>query len=262
MVGYVDAELGGVLFVTEYGTEALLGVWAIPKHSIRCALYRILSLVHGLRGSPHVLSAKKDQTSYFKLEEYLLERSSSGPPAGASQSHLFYPIEKLEDLFQRIRNHYPGYIRTLEESMIEDILERVLIYNIHDAVEHQLSKWIWSQWMQKELDSLKMRLNSLPYSRWSSSQHASVILPREKWLTEHEKNGSKNNLGEIDPSVVENLMEEIGGEEVGQFADPEYRAFAQPIYDEIVRKFKPTGMQDIFEKMLPQMRPFCAGRTT
>jgi len=144
--------------------------------------------------------------------------------------------------------------------LLKDTLERALVCNARDPVERQLSEWVWCRWTQTKLDSLKARVNALPFW-YKDIIDKKDILPREKWLTEYAKYGYESNLEAVDISVVEKIMEEHGGEEVVQLADPEYRAFAQPIYEEIVREDNPTEMQVIFDKMLPRMREFHAGRT-
>ena len=70
----------------------------------------------------------------------------------------------------------------------------------------------------------------------------------------HEDYGAENCLQPVDHSVVGNLMEEIGGEDLIRFVDSEYSATAQSIFDNLgftVLTFE--NVWQVFSAMLPLM---------
>jgi hypothetical protein len=68
------------------------------------------------------------------------------------------------------------------------------------------------------------------------------------------KYGGQNCLQPVDVSVVQGLMNDIGGEELVQFVTPEYAACAQGIFDTLnIQRLGFENVWLVYSAMLPHM---------
>lgn len=78
------------------------------------------------------------------------------------------------------------------------------------------------------------------------SPHVAFTLP--------EKYGGENCLQPLDITVVQGLMEDLGGEELVQFVSPEYAAHAEEIFNSLrVEELTTANIWNVFTAMLPHM---------
>jgi hypothetical protein len=86
--------------------------------------------------------------------------------------------------------------------------------------------------IQQELDKLKVHFNCHKIRYDSTKQLPSGVLPNVAYSL-YENYGALNCLQPVDPDVVQNLMDEIGGEDIIQFVSIAYAAHAQEVFDSL-----------------------------
>jgi hypothetical protein len=70
----------------------------------------------------------------------------------------------------------------------------------------------------------------------------------------HEEFGGENCLQAVNTEVVDDLMNELGGEELIQFVPPEYAARARVVFESLeIGKLSFSNIWEVFRAMLPQM---------
>jgi hypothetical protein len=70
----------------------------------------------------------------------------------------------------------------------------------------------------------------------------------------YEDYGAQNCLQPVDPDIVQNLMDELGGEDVIRFVSVAYAARAQEVFDSLdVPKITFKNVWKIFQTMLPYL---------
>jgi len=68
------------------------------------------------------------------------------------------------------------------------------------------------------------------------------------------KYGSENCLQKVDVSVIQRLMEEIGGEELIQFVTPEYGVIVQAVYNGLgIESLTFDNVWIVFRSLLSRM---------
>jgi hypothetical protein len=115
----------------------------------------------------------------------------------------------------------------------------------------ELVQWLWPTLIQQELDELKERFNCHKTRYDSTKQLPSGVSPDVAYSL-YEEYGAQNCLQPVDPDVVQNLMDAIGGEDLIRFVSVEYAARAQEVFDSLeVPKITFHNVWEIFQKMLP-----------
>ncbi|KIJ50202.1 hypothetical protein M422DRAFT_246038 [Sphaerobolus stellatus SS14] len=106
-----------------------------------------------------------------------------------------------------------------------------------------LVQWLWPKLIQQELDALRHRFNN----------HPSGMLPNVA-MALHAEHGGQNCLQAVPQEAVRALMDQLGGEELLQFADRVYASKVQAVYDSLdIGELTLTNIWYIFQAMLPHM---------
>jgi hypothetical protein len=120
---------------------------------------------------------------------------------------------------------------------------------LHDCSD--LVQWLWPTLIQQELDEFKARFNCHKI-RYDSTKHLPSGVSPDVAYSLFEDYGAQNCLQPVDPEVVQNLMGEIGGEDVIRFVSVAYAARAQEVFDSLgMPKITFENVWEIFQKMLP-----------
>jgi len=127
------------------------------------------------------------------------------------------------------------------------------IYNSDNQYHRDLVQWLWPTLIQQELDELKARFNCHKIRYDSTSLLPSGVSPEVAYSL-YEDYGAQNCLQPVDPDVVQNLMDELGGEDVIRFVSVAYAARAQEVFDSLdVPKIMFENVWKIFQTMLPYL---------
>lgn len=92
----------------------------------------------------------------------------------------------------------------------------------------------------------KVRNNSIKMNPSGVSPNVCYALPQ--------KYGGENCLQTVDVQMIQDLMKDIGGEELVQFVPPDYAVRAQAVYDHLsIEKLSFDNVWHVFSAMLPKM---------
>lgn len=107
--------------------------------------------------------------------------------------------------------------------------------------------------IQAELDDFRRTSNDHKVRSDNVKVLPSGVSPNVAFALFH-KYGGENCLQQVDPAIVQNLMEEIGGEALIQFVTPEYAAKAQAAYDTLhITSLTLENIWSVFSSLLPLM---------
>lgn len=128
------------------------------------------------------------------------------------------------------------------------MIHLLIPYDCSDLVQ-----WLWPTLIQQELDELKAHFNCHKIRYDSTSLLPSGVSPEVAYSL-YEDYGAQNCLQPVDPDVVQNLMDELGGEDVIRFVSVAYAARAQEVFDSLdVPKITFKNVWKIFQTMLPYL---------
>lgn len=115
-----------------------------------------------------------------------------------------------------------------------------------------LARWLWSTLIQTELDHLRDAFNNHRVRKDRGKALPSGLAPNVSFSL-YEKYGGENGLLPVDCTIVKQLMENIGGEDLIRFVSRDYAAKAQAVFvDQLGNpKLTMTNVWDIFQEMLP-----------
>jgi len=117
----------------------------------------------------------------------------------------------------------------------------------------ELVQWLWPTLIQQELNELRERLNNHVVRFDKEKKMPSGTSPAIAYQL-HEEFGGENCLQAVDVTVVQELMKDLGGEELIQFVPPEYAARARVVFASLeIGKLSFSNIWEVFRAMLPLM---------
>jgi hypothetical protein len=117
----------------------------------------------------------------------------------------------------------------------------------------ELVQWLWPTLIQQELDKLRDHLNCHATYFDPSKKIPSGVLPDVTVSLCTEYRG-ENCLQSVDTTVVQNLMEELRGEDLIHFVSIEYADCAQGIFNNLgISKLTFKNVWEVFSTMLPHL---------
>ena len=117
----------------------------------------------------------------------------------------------------------------------------------------ELVQYLWSKLVQQELEELRERLNNHKPRRDRGKLTPTGVAPNVAY-TLAERYGGERGLQVVDTVLVEDLMDELGGEDLIRFVSREYEARANEVFATMgVEKLTFNNVWTVFEHMLPLM---------
>lgn len=114
-------------------------------------------------------------------------------------------------------------------------------------------QWLWPKLIRQELDDLKERFNNHIVRFDKAKKLPSGMSPNVAFAL-HEKYGAENLLQPVDRAIAQNLMEQMGGEDLVRFVTDEYAARAQAAFDALeIGSLTLQNVWHVFEAMLPRL---------
>ena len=130
-----------------------------------------------------------------------------------------------------------------------NIIMKELKQNCHS----ELVQWLWPILIQQELNELWECLNSHPTWLDCSKYLPSGVLPNVAY-TLYQEYDAEHCLQPVNVYVVQNLMDDIDGEELIHFVSVEYAMHAQEVFNSLnVPKLTFENVWEVFGAILPYL---------
>ncbi len=82
------------------------------------------------------------------------------------------------------------------------------------------------------------------------------MAPNILYATPHSYGGEREGLQPVDLALIDELMEDLGGEDIIRFVSHEYEARAEQVYVSLeIGELTFHNVWDVFSRMLPLMKP-------
>ncbi|KAJ4492555.1 hypothetical protein C8J55DRAFT_533549 [Lentinula edodes] len=226
-------KLAGIGFpiwgVRDVWSGKWLGLWVVPNNRLKDSIaYLFLKLVHEYGGIPVQMTTDcgSELVSVYGFANALREAFVSDLPIEELAAHRF---------LQSIHNI------TIERGWLPLRLEW-----------GENVKIFWDAGSTTELDHLRDAFNNHRVRKDRGKALPSSLAPNVSFSL-YEKYGGENGLLPVDCTIVKQLMENIGGEDLIRFVSRDYAAKAQAVFvDQLGNpKLTMTNVWDIFQEMLP-----------
>ncbi|KAF5391647.1 hypothetical protein D9757_002336 [Collybiopsis confluens] len=229
-----------------------LGLWVVPNNRLKIVIaYLFLLLVHKLGGIPVQMTTDcgSELVMVYGFANALRETFASDLAVDILPAHWF--LQSIHNItiergWLRLRLDWGDNVKIFWDAGSN-------IYNESNETHSDLAKWLWSTLIQAELDSV-----------WDAFNNHCVRKDRVKFLPSgvspnvafslYEHYAADNGLLPVDRSLIEKLMEDLGGEELIRFVSKEYEQKAKDVFREIGSpKLTMKNVWNIFQDMLPHM---------
>ncbi|KIK79777.1 hypothetical protein PAXRUDRAFT_160336 [Paxillus rubicundulus Ve08.2h10] len=201
-----------------------LGMWVVPNnHCGNTITYLYLSLVHQY-GVGMLLQTTQVYGFVNALREYFLPHLL----VDELPAHCFLKSVHnitIECGWLPLRQQWGDNVKVFWEAGHE-------VYNNMDFRQWLLVQWLWPKLIQQELDKLMDTFNNHVVCHNQKKKLPSGVSPNVAFAL-HAQFGGQDCLQKVNQHVVEQLMEEIGGEGLICFVDVGYVTHAQAIFDSL-----------------------------
>ncbi|EDR05062.1 uncharacterized protein LACBIDRAFT_303846 [Laccaria bicolor S238N-H82] len=239
--------------VRDVWSKMWLGLWVVPNNQLLKAIaYLYLSLIVELEGMPlqSTTDCGLETTLMFGLANALREQFSPElNEVNIGPAHCFMKSVHnitIERGWNQVHNKWGTNIKMFWENSAE-------VYDSSNPVQYELVQWLWPKLIQEELDHFRKVNNDHKPKKMTVSKLPSGVSPHIAF-TLPEKYGSENCLQPLSITVVQGLMEDLGGEEFVQFVSPEYAAHAEEVFNSLgVEELTTANIWNVFTAMLPHM---------
>ncbi|KIJ07092.1 hypothetical protein PAXINDRAFT_182558 [Paxillus involutus ATCC 200175] len=227
-----------------------LGLWVVPNNRLKSAVaYLYLSTIESVGGMPLQMTTDcgSETTQVFGLTNALREEFAPQYSTEALPPHRF-----LKSVRNIVIEH--GWLRFhlqwgANAKIWWDAGEG--IYNPTDPRHYELVQWLWSTFVQRELDHLRDRLNNHPTRFDAGKKLPSGVSPNVA-IALVDKYGGKDCLLPVDLAVIRRLKESIGGEDLIWFVTADYARRAETAFATLgINAIVSDNIWHIFTKMLP-----------
>ncbi|KAH7869316.1 uncharacterized protein C8R40DRAFT_1241123 [Lentinula edodes] len=248
-------KLAGIGFpiwgVRDVWSGKWLGLWVVPNNRLKDSIaYLFLKLVHEYGGIPVQMTTDcgSELVSVYGFANALREAFVSDLPIEELAAHRF--LQSIHNItiergWLRLRLEWGENVKIFWDA-------GSTVYNSEDSKHYDLARWLWSTLIQTELDHLRDAFNNHRVRKDRGKALPSGLAPNVSFSL-YEKYGGENGLLPVDCTIVKQLMENIGGEDLIRFVSRDYAAKAQAVFvDQLGNpKLTMTNVWDIFQEMLP-----------
>lgn len=118
----------------------------------------------------------------------------------------------------------------------------------------KLAQWMWSTFLQREFPKYREQMNSTRVRKVHGKILPSGTTPKEVYMLPAQFD-LIHCLRPVDPQVVREAQEAIGGQELLEFVPPEYAAHAIQVLNQYggLSALSFHNIWDVFRSMLPHM---------
>ncbi|KAH7903949.1 hypothetical protein BJ138DRAFT_1019807 [Hygrophoropsis aurantiaca] len=231
-----------------------LGLWVVPDNRLKVATaYLFLKLVEELGGMPiqMVTDCGSETTKIYGVATALREIFNPDLPVSEFPAHRFMRSVNnitIERGWLRLRLQWGDNVLVFWEAGRD-------IYNPTDPQQYELVQWLWSTIIQKELDTLKARFNDHKVRFDADKLIPSGVSPNVAYSL-MEKYGGEDCLQPVDITIIKQLKEELGGDDIIRFVGAEYEAKAVSVFHDLGLTDDDLSLQrawHVFSLMLPLM---------
>ncbi|KAF9511735.1 hypothetical protein BS47DRAFT_1363611 [Hydnum rufescens UP504] len=219
-----------------------LGLWVLPDNRLGEAVgYLYLSLVEELGGVP--LQSTTDCGSettvqYGYAQAIRSEATTEGdllPELGTDE----LPAHRLDS--------GDNWVLVFKQGADTGI------YDESNPKHYTLCRWLWSTFLQQELDEYRHRVNAAKTHKVKGKLLPSGVAPDIVYSIP-ERYGMKDRLLPIDVDVIREIKAYMGGDSIIGFVPPEYAQQARAAFDSLgVIKLSVGNVWSVFVAMLPIM---------
>jgi len=227
-----------------------LGLWVVPNNRLKSAVaYLYLSTIESIGGMPLQMTTDcgSETTQVFVLTNALREEFALQYSTEALPPHRFLKSVRnivIERGWLRFRLQWGANAKIWWDAGEG-------IYNPTDPRHYELVQWLWSTFVQRELDHLRDRLNNHPTRFDAGKKLPSGVSPNVA-IALVDEYGGKDCLLPVDLAVIRRLKESIGGEDLIRFVTADYARRAETAFATLgINAIVSDNIWHIFTKMLP-----------
>ncbi|TBU22809.1 hypothetical protein BD311DRAFT_675229 [Dichomitus squalens] len=229
------------------------GLWVLPNNRYKLAIaYVYLHLVKKLKGMPlQVTTDRGSETGgIYAFANALREEFAADYPVLKLPPHRFLPSihnTTIERGWLRLRLQWGDDVKVFWEAGQD-------LYDEMDPDQYELVQWLWPKLIQQELDKLCTSLNNHKPRRVAGKLIPTGVAPNIAYTMPESYGGQPGGLQPVDIKLIDELMEDLGGEDLIWFVSREYEAHAEQVYASLgVGELTFHNVWDVFTRMLPAM---------
>ncbi|THH28069.1 hypothetical protein EUX98_g6112 [Antrodiella citrinella] len=233
-------------------TAKFLKLLALPNNRLKLAIaYLYLMVVKEQGGVPlqSTTDCGSETTLMYGLANALREAVSPDLPTSELPAHRFLRSVHnitIERGWIPVRHEVGDNVHVFWEAGAD-------VYDANDEDHYILARWLFSILVQRELDTFVDSYNNHRIRKDRRKALPSGMSPNEAMVL-YKSYGGIFCLQPVDPALIDQLMVEIGGEDLLRFVSVEYETRALEVYRTLglsVLNFQ--NVWTVFQDMLPHM---------